>query len=59
MKKLLGIVVLCLILFIGSTEAAKRTDFRKGQIYEGEISWTGKQKLNLPPGEWEVMKRWG
>ena len=59
MKKLLGILVLGLILFIGSAEAAKRTDFRKGQIYEGEISWTGKKKLNLPPGKWEVMERWG
>ena len=58
MKKLLGILVLGLLLFVETTEAAKRTAFKKGQIYEGEISWTGKKKLNLPPGEWEVMKKW-
>jgi hypothetical protein len=58
LKKLLGILVLGLILSIGSAEAGKRTDFRKGQVYEGEISWTAKNKLNLPPGKWEVMERW-
>ena len=36
-----------LILFIGSAEADKRTGFRKGQIYEKEISWM--VKLNWVP----------
>jgi len=38
-------LVLGLILSIGSAEAGKRTDFRKGQVYEGEISWL--QKINI------------
>ena len=61
MKKLLGIVVLGLSLFVVTADAfslTKRTVFKKGQIYEGEISWTGKKKLSLPPGKWEVMEMW-
>jgi|TARA_B110000438_G_scaffold267610_1_gene282567 hypothetical protein len=61
MKKILGILVLGLILFIDTAEASKKTVFKKGQIYKGEIFWTSKKKLNLPPGKWEVVERdtWG
>jgi hypothetical protein len=58
MKKLLGILVLGLILFTGIANA-KMTRFTKGQIYEGEVNWRHKMKLNLPPGKWELMEKWG
>ena len=58
MKKLLGIVVLGLLLFIESTEAAKRTRFTKGMILEGEVFWTQKIKVNLPAGQWQVVDKW-
>ena len=53
MKKLLGILVLGLILFAGIADA-KRTNFRKGQIYEGEISWM--VKLNWVPSVKNVIQ---
>ena len=58
MKKLLGIVVLGLLLFIEATEAAKRTSFKKGMILEGEVFWTQKIKVNLPAGQWQVVDKW-
>jgi len=58
MKKLLGIVVLGLLLFIEATEAAKRTSFKKGMILEGEVFWTQKIKVNLPAGQWQVIDKW-
>jgi len=58
MKKLLGILVLGLLLFIESTEAAKRTRFTKGMILEGEVFWTQKIKVNLPAGQWQVIDKW-
>ena len=58
MKKILGIIVLGLLLFIESTEAAKRTSFKKGMILEGEVFWTQKIKVNLPAGQWQVIDKW-
>ena len=58
MKKILGIVVLGLLLFIEATEAAKRTSFKKGMILEGEVFWTQKIKVNLPAGQWQVVDKW-
>ena len=58
MKKILGIIVLGLLLFIESTEAAKRTSFKKGMILEGEVFWTQKIKVNLPAGQWQVVDKW-
>ena len=58
MKKLLGIVVLGLLLFIEATEAAKRTSFKKGMILEGEVFWTQKIKVNLPAGQRQVIDKW-
>ena len=58
MNKLLGILVLGLLLFIESTEAAKRTRFTKGMILEGEVFWTQKIKVNLPAGQWKVIDKW-
>jgi len=56
MKKLLGILVLG--LFLSSNAYSAKTKFTKGQIYEGEINWRNKMKLNLPPGKWEVIEKW-
>ena len=40
MKKLLGIVVLGLILFVTTADAGtKRDRLRTGEIYENEIIW--------------------
>ena len=51
-------MVLGLLLFIESTEAAKRTRFTKGMILEGEVFWTQKIKVNLPAGQWQVIDKW-
>ena len=59
MKKFLAILVLGLILFTTSVEAGKRTNFKKGVTYSGEIFWTSKIKLDLPPGDWQVVDKWG
>ena len=62
MKKLLGIVVLGLILFATSADAfvtkTKKTKFKKGAIISGEIVWDKRLKLDLEPGEWEVVDNW-
>ena len=58
MKKVIVIIVLGLLLFIESTEAAKRTSFKKGMILEGEVFWTQKIKVNLPAGQWQVIDKW-
>jgi len=58
MKKLLGILVLGLILFIETAEAGKKTTFKRGQTYEGEVVWSSKVKIFLPAGEWQVAEKW-
>ena len=49
-------MVLGLILF--AVTASAKTQFTKGQIYEGEINWNNKMKINFPPGKWEVIEKW-
>ena len=56
-KKVFVTAILWLILFAGTADA-KMTRFTKGQIYEGEVNWRHKMKLNLPQGKWEVMEKW-
>ena len=59
MKKLLGILVLVLILFVTTADAkTKRDPLRTGEIYENEIIWTSKIRIALPPGKWTVIERW-
>ena len=60
MKKLLGIVVLGLVLFATSADAlkTKKTKFRTGQIYEGNIVYEGGVNINLPDGKWTMLGRW-
>ena len=62
MKKLLGIVVLGLILFATSADAitkTKRTKFKTGQVYEGNVVYEGGVNINLPAGKWTMLGRWG
>ena len=59
MKKLLGILVLGLILFVTTADAeTKRDRLRTGEIYENEIIWTSKIRIVLPPGKWIVIEKW-
>ena len=59
MKKLLGILVLGLILFVTTADAeTKRDRLRTGEIYENEIIWTSKIRIALPPGKWIVIEKW-
>ena len=55
MKKLLGIVVLCLLLSVNANSAT--TKFRTGSLHEGDIYWDHK-KILLPPGKWETVEKW-
>jgi len=58
MKKAIAIIVLGLILFIETAEAGKKTTFKRGQTYEGEVVWSSKVKIFLPAGEWQVAEKW-
>ena len=62
MKKLLGIVVLGLIVFTTSADAltkSKKTKFKTGQLYEDTVFWEGGVTMKLPPGQWEMIAKWG
>ena len=50
MKKLLGIMMLLFILFNTSLNA-KQTKWKRGQIYENEVTWLKNSKHSLPVGE--------
>ena len=54
MKKIWGIFFLSIILFYQSAEA-KQTKWKRGAIYEGEITWEKKAKIKLPPGKFKLM----
>ena len=56
MKKAILIIVLGLLLILNVANA-KITNFKKGQIYEGEIFWSH-ISFHLPPGKWEVIDKW-
>ena len=56
MKKAIAIIILGLLVSTNAYSA--KTKFTKGQIYEGEINWNNKMKINLPPGKWEVIDKW-
>ena len=61
MKKLLGILVLGLIFFSTSADAftkTKKTKFKKGATISGQIVWDKRLKIDLDPGEWEVVDHW-
>ena len=57
MKKFLGTIILGFLLIISNVNAG--IYLNKGQTYEGEIPWSNKMILTLPPGEWKVTDRWG
>jgi len=57
MKKILGIFVIGLTLF-SEPAFAKKTKWSKGNTYEGEIHWTNKIKIALPPGKFELIERY-
>ena len=56
MKKVIAAIIFGLLVSTNAYSA--KTKFSKGQIYEGEINWRNKMKLNLPPGKWEVIEKW-
>ena len=53
-KKFFGAVVLTLILFCQVAEA-KQTRWKRGAIYENEITWVKKAKIKLPPGKFQLV----
>ena len=59
MKKLLGIVVMCLIVLSNIAEAKSWRSYKKNQIVEKEIVWNSKWTQPLPPGEWKIIESWG
>ena len=54
MKKLLGAAVFTLILFYQVAEA-KQTKWKRGAIYENEVTWVKKAKIKLPPGKFQLV----
>ena len=58
MKKFLWIMVLIFIFSNNLSEAAK-TNFVRGGVYEGTVYWTSRIKIDLPPGKWTVIDKFG
>ena len=56
MKKVIAAIIFGLLVSTNAYSA--KTKFSKGQIYEGEINWNNKMKINFPPGKWEVIDKW-
>ena len=54
MKKLLEAVVFILIFFFQVAEA-KQTKWKRGAIYEGEVTWEKNAKIKLPPGKFKLV----
>ena len=58
MKKLLLIVVL-IFIFSNKPSEAERTIFVRGAVHEGAVYWTSRIKIDLPPGKWTVIDKFG
>ena len=54
MKKFLAILTLGIVLFYQSVEA-KQTKWKRGKVYENEITWVKNAKIKLPPGQFTLM----
>ena len=60
MKKILLYIFLNLVLFVTSVDAglSKKTKFKLGNFYEGNVVWEGGVRMTLPDGKWEAVAKW-
>lgn len=54
MKKLLVTIILGIILFCQSVEA-KQTKWKRGKVYENQVTWVKNAKVKLPPGQFTLV----
>ena len=58
MKKAIVIVVL-IFIFSNKPSEAEKTNFVRGAVHEGAVYWTSRIKIDLPPGKWTVIDKFG